>query len=172
MKRRNLSLVRLNLASAMAIAIGTLAVTAVAQNGAATKSPAKKAWTPTKTAFGQPDIQGIWSNASIIALERPKELEGKQTLTREEMRAYEAKVFARSSRERPLAKGQVGTYNDFWWDGNSKRAENLNTAIIVDPPDGKVPPLTPEAQRKADTDRAYARQHPADGPEDRTLLER
>jgi hypothetical protein len=163
-----------NLALAAVIAVGPLALSTAAQNGSAAKQtvPAKKPWTPPRTAFGQPDIQGVWSNASIIPLERPKDLEGKQFFTPEEMAAYEAKVFARSSRERPPAAGQVGTYNDFWWDGNSKRAPNFRTSLIVDPADGKVPPLTPEAQRRAEADRAYAREHPADGPEDRSLMER
>ena len=127
---------------------------------------------PPRTADGQPDLQGIWSNASIIPLERPKELEGKQFLTPEEMAAYEGKVFPRSSREKLVAAGQVGTNNDFWWDGDSKRAPNFRTSIIVDPPDGKGPALTPEAQQRVQADRAYAREHPADGPEDRSLMER
>jgi len=88
------------------------------------------------------------------------------------MAAYEAKVFPRTSREKPVAPGQVGTYNDFWWDGDSKRAPNLRTSIIVDPADGKVPALTPEAQRRVLAERAYAREHPADGPEDRPLMDR
>jgi hypothetical protein len=144
-------------------------VPAVAQTRAA---PSKKSWTPPRTFYGHPDISGIWSNASIIPLERPKELEGKPFFTPDELKAYEARVFARSTRERPLAAGQVGTYNDFWWDADSKRAPNLRTSLIVEPADGKVPPLTPEAQRRADADRAYAREHPADGPEDRSLMER
>jgi hypothetical protein len=133
---------------------------------------AKERWTPRRTADGQPDLQGVWSNASIIALERPKELEGKQFLTPAEATSYEAKIFGRSSREGPLAPGQVGTYNNFWWDADSKRAPNYRTSIITDPSDGKVPALTPEAQRRLDSDRAYAREHPADGPEDRPLYER
>jgi hypothetical protein len=156
------------------MAVLALAIAAPAQRTLPAKqaAPAKNAWTPPRTADGQPDLQGIWSNASIIPLERPKELEGKQFLTPEEMSAYEAKVFNRSTRERPLAAGQVGTYNDFWWDGDSKRAPNLRTSIIVDPPDGKVPALTPEAQQRVQADQAYAREHPADGPEDRPLFER
>jgi hypothetical protein len=171
-RRVNWTLADLTLA--MMIAMLPLAVIAEAQNASPpTKAvAAKKSWTPPRTADGQPNLQGVWSNASIIPLERPKELEGKQFLTPEEASAYAAKLFGRSSRERPLAPGQIGTYNDFWWDGDSKRAPNLRTSIIVDPPDGKVPALTAEAQRKLESNRAHAREHPADGPEDRPLYER
>jgi hypothetical protein len=134
--------------------------------------PAAAQGTIPRMADGRPDFQGIWSNASIIPLERPKELEGKQTLTPAEMAEYEKRVFARSTRDKPLAAGQVGTYNDFWWDADSKRAPNFHTSLIVDPPDGKIPPLTPPAQKRIDADRAYAKEHPADGPEDRPLMER
>src|SRR5690242_17595214 len=158
----------------LVLAMLLLAVSAFGQRASPPKQPgsAKTPWSPPRTADGQPDLQGVWSNASIIPLERPKELEGKAFLTPEEMAAYEATVFNRSTREKPLPAGQVGTYNDFWWDGDSKRAPNLRTSIIVDPPDGKVPALTPEAQQRAQADRAYAREHPADGPEDRPLFER
>ena len=163
-----------SLGLAAAIAAGGLAVPALSQSRPAAQKavPAKTSWTPPHTPYGQPDLQGIWSNASIIPLERPKELEGKPSFTPEEMRTYEARVFGRSSRERPLAAGQVGTYNNFWWDADSKRAPNLRTSLIVDPPDGKVPRLTPQALRRAEADRTYARVHPADGPEDRSLMER
>src|SRR5580698_6022003 len=153
------------LITAIALSAATVAISASAQN-------AKPAWTPPRTADGRPDLNGIWSNASIIPLERPKELEGKQSFTPEEALAYQEKVFKRSSRERPTAAGNVGTYNDFWWDPDSKRAPNLHTSLIVDPPDGKVPALTPAAQQRAQEDRAYSRAHPADGPEDRSLMER
>jgi hypothetical protein len=159
---------------AAALTVWSLASPALAQSTSPPKkaAPANTPWTPPRTPDGQPDLQGIWSNASIVPLERPKELEGKPFFTPEEKAAYEAKVFARSSRERPPAAGAVGTYNDFWWDADSRRALNLRTSLIVDPPDGKVPPLTPEAQQRVLADRAYAREHPADGPEDRALMER
>ena len=110
--------------------------------------------------IGQADIHGIWSNASIIPLERPKELEGKQFFTREELAAYEEKLFVRTTRDRPPAPGSVGTYNDFWWDRDARRALNLRTSIIVDPSDGKVPPLTPQAQKRLEAERLRAREHP------------
>ncbi len=141
----------------------------------ASKTPAKtsgKSYTPGRTPDGQPDIQGIWSNASIIPLERPKELADKPFYTPQELKAYEDKAFARSVRDKAPASGNVGTYNDFWWDGDSKRALNLRTSLIVDPPDGRVPPYTPEAQKRIDAERAYSRAHAFDGPEDRSLMER
>ena len=64
------------------------------------------------------------------------------------------------------------TYNDFWWDADSKRAVNFRTSLIVEPPDGKIPALTAAAQQKMQAERAYRREHPADGPEDRPLMER
>jgi len=154
----------------LAAAFGTLPlmVSAVAQSSSAAKKP----WTPPRTADGQPDIQGIWSNASIIPLERPKELEGKQFFSPQEFAAYEERVFARTTRDKPPAPGSVGTYNDFWWDRDAKRAVNLHTSLIVDPPDGKVPPFIPEAQKRVEAERAYSRAHPSDGPEDRSLAER
>jgi hypothetical protein len=152
------------LAAALAASVA-LAAIALSASG-------QKSWGPSRTPDGQPDIQGIWSNASIIPLERPKELAGKAYFTREEEAAYEAKVFARSSRDKAPAPGGVGTYNNFWWDADARRAPNLRTSLIVDPPDGKVPPLTPQAQQRVLADRAYAKEHPADGPEDRPLYER
>jgi hypothetical protein len=163
-----------NLAWAVAILMLAPAPPAAAQNGtgARKRAPRPAAWTPPRTPYGDPDLQGIWSNASIIPLERPNDLAGKPLLTPEEMAAYEARVLQRSSREGPRTAGQVGTYNNFWWDADSKRAPNFHTSLIVDPSDGRVPRLTGDAQRRADTDRAYAREHPADGPEDRPLMER
>lgn len=149
----------------LAVAILSAASSSMAQNGA------PKKWTPPRIADGHPDLQGTWSNATIIPLERAKELAGKQTFTEQEYIEYQNKVFARADRDRPGQTG-VGTYNAFWWDQETKLAANRHTSLIIDPADGRVPPLTAAALKRAEQQRIWAKQHPADGPEDRPLMDR
>jgi hypothetical protein len=104
--------------------------------------------------FGQtPDLQGIWTNATITPLERPRELAGKEFFTPDESAEYEKQVRGRNNGDRrdvnPDADLAVG-YNDFWWDRGTKVVSSLRTSLVVDPSDGRIPPLTPEAQKKAD----------------------
>jgi hypothetical protein len=152
------------------VALVVLTLASLTSTATAQTRPARK-WTPQRTADGHPDLGGTWSNAGIIPLERPKDLAGKRTFTEQEYAEYEKKVFRQSDRDRPGQTG-VGTYNGFWWDQGTKLAPNRNTSLIVDPPDGRVPALTPAALQRAQDDRAYAREHPADGPEDRPLMDR
>ena len=127
-------------------------------------------WTPPRTPWGHPDLQGIWSNATTTPLERPAEFADKPLLSDEEFAAANAAVATRRNTDRAPRAGDPGTYNEFWWErGNLLK----NTAIIVDPPSGKVPPLTAEGQKRA---KAYADPRkdngPADSWEDRNLHER
>jgi hypothetical protein len=134
-----------------------------------------KPWTPPRTPDGQPDLQGIWSNATVTPLERPAELANKPFLTEQEAKDYEKQVVARNNGDRRDggAEADVGrAYNDFWYNRGTKVVGTRRTSLIVDPPDGRVPALTPAAQKFA-ADRADSRRrHPADGPEDRSLSER
>jgi hypothetical protein len=154
----------------MNCAVVSLALLSLGMPAAAQTGP-RKNWTPPRTAYGRPELQGTWSNATIIPLERPRTLEGKRAFTEPEYAEYEKKVFKQSDRDRPGQTG-VGTYTGFWWDEGTKLSPNRHTALIVDPPDGRVPALTPAAMARMQADRAYAREHPADGPEDRPLMDR
>jgi hypothetical protein len=141
---------------------------------AAASMPAAKNWTASHTPDGQPDLQGIWSNATITPLERPKELAGKEIFTEAEALEYEKRVLEESNKDRRdgSPEADVGrAYNDSWWDRGTRVVSTRRTSIIVDPPDGKIPALTPEAQ-KAVSARAAVLQRPAGGPEDRGLPER
>jgi hypothetical protein len=146
-----------------------IAVSAVAPLGGQTK------WTPAHTPDGQPDLQGVWSFATITPLERPAELAGKQFFTEKEAVEYEKEVLKRTNRDRrdgPADADVSRAYNDFWWDSGNKVVTTRRTSLIIDPPDGKLPALTPAGQKRT-ADRAEARRlRPYDGPEDRPLAER
>jgi hypothetical protein len=139
---------------------------------AAAKAKPAANWTPPRTADGQPDLQGIWTNATLTPLERPAELAGKQVLSQAEAAAYERDLLRQSNRDVRNGPADVGAYNELWFDRGTKIVGGRRTSLIVDPPDGRVPPLTAEAQKRLDAERAYATLHPADGPEDRPLAER
>jgi hypothetical protein len=138
------------------------------------QAPAVK-WTPPRTLDGQPDLQGVWSSSTLTPLERPVELAGKPVLTAAEAAAYEKRLLQQGNRDIRGGSADVdvaGAYNEFWFDRGTKVVGSRRTSLIVDPPDGRVPPLMPEAQKKVDAAREYAKLHPADGPEDRPLAER
>ena len=159
------------------VSIGlTVLALLTAASGAAQTPPAKaaKAWTLQHTPDGQPDLEGYWSNVTITPLERPAELAGKEYFTEEELIQREKK--AETPRTAEQIAGTIAHY-DFAQYGlditQTRHARNLRTSLIVDPPDGKVPPLLPEAQKRA-AERAEARKKmgPYDGPESRALGER
>jgi hypothetical protein len=135
----------------------------------------KKVWTPPRTADGQTDLQGVWTNATITPLERPADLSGKAFFAPSEVAAYEKQVVenANVDRRRSDVTADVGlAYNEAWWDRGTHVVKTLRTSLIVDPADGKIPALTPDGERRAAAVAEQRRLHPADGPEDRGLTER
>jgi len=125
-------------------------------------------------AGGHPDLQGLWTNATITPFERPKDLAGKEFFTEEEAAAYEKRVAENSNRDRRGATAEAdvaGAYNDFWFDRGNKIVPTRRTSLVIDPPDGKIPPLTPQAQKAAAAAAAISRR-PPEGPEDMGLPDR
>jgi len=130
----------------------------------------------THRSSATPDLQGIWTNATVTPLERPKEFATKEFLTKDEAAQFEKEAVydANGDRRDGGADADVGrAYNEFWRD-RGKVVSTMRSSIIYDPPDGKVPPLLPEAQKR-NADLAAARRKsggPLDGPEGRSLQER
>ena len=138
-------------ATVAAIAMLTpLAVLAQAVPAPAASAPAKKYAAP-RTPWGEPDLQGTYSNRTITPFERPATVGGREFFTAEEAAALEKRAQEQSGDE-GRSKGTRGdverAYNDFWWDRGTK-VTSLRTSLVVDPPDGKVPALTAEAQTRA-----------------------
>src|SRR5712692_10451378 len=167
-------------ALAVVIAVASLAPVPVAGQGrssVANTTAAAQTWTPPRTPDGQPDLQGIWTNATITPLERPRELAGKQFFTEQEAAEYEKQVLQHNNadrRDNRETDADVAlAYNDSWYDRGTKVVPTRRTSLIVDPPDGRIPALTPEAQKR-EAARAEARRKrgPADSWEDRNLGER
>jgi hypothetical protein len=160
------------LMSALAAMIAvTLAPSAAGQ---ANTRVAAKTWTAPRTADGQPDLQGLWTNATITPFERPKDLAGKEFFTEEEAAAYEKRVLETSNRDKRggTAEADVaGAYNDFWFDRGNRVVPTRRTSLVIDPPDGAVPRLTPDAQKAASV-RAEIARRPPEGPEEMALTDR
>jgi hypothetical protein len=129
-----------------------------------------RGWTVPRTADGQPDLEGYWTNDSYTPLERPAEANGKAFFTQQE-----AEAFLKSRIDRLLAQSRTDVhYDDAVWQAETyAKKENLRTSIVTDPPDGKLPPLTAAATARTAARLAAQKQAgPADSAQNRTLAER
>ena len=136
--------------------------------------------TAPRTAWGAPDLQGVYDFGTATPLQRPAELAGRAEFTPEEAAVQEqinASQFAEGVNTDNLVPPN---YNNFWFDNGSGILPTRQSSLIVDPPDGRLPAFTPQEERKAAAERAAggrpARMHfggaGVDGPEDRGLGER
>ena len=124
-----------------------------------------------------PDLQGYWSNSTLTPLERPADLAGKATFTEKEVQDYERRVLAAVNYDKRDTNPEVDvnrSYNELFRE-RGVVVPDRRTSLIIDPPDGRIPPLTPEGQKKAQARAADRRKRgpdPADSWEDRNLAER
>ncbi len=136
-------------------------------------APAVKNWTPPKTADGQPDIQGVFSSATSVPLQRNQNLGAKEFYTEEEFAAAQARQ-PRQAAE-PGETGPLAVHYDVAQFGldrsHAKTVTSMRTSMIVGP-EGRVPPLTADAAKRQQQRQAFTREHQWDGPETRPLAER
>ena len=172
------------LASVGALAV---AVAVVSQSpalvGAQTKSA--RASNAPLTPDGHVDLEGVWDFSTITPLERPTGFGDKAVLSDEEAAVFERDENRRQNRDLIDPKkgggqylpGSVVPYNEFWYERGDKIVGSKRTSLIVDPPDGRIPPLTAAAQQNADAQAAAARDEQlglvrADSAEARSLADR
>ena len=139
---------------------------------AAEPSPeAPAAWTAPRTPWGDPDLQGVWTNATLTPIERPAGLADKAVLTAEEAAALEVRSAESRAESDRFVLGSVGAYNQFWMDSGKNVTEDRRTALITDPPDGRIP-WTEAGRRRLASDGARYGVGPFDTWEDADTGER
>jgi hypothetical protein len=151
-----------------------------------------RASNPPRTPWGAPDLQGVWTNDTFTPLQRPANLAGKEFFTEAEAAELKALLAAEDVDPlTPLARVQFGEqsrektseqlrqreeihYDNAIWlrEAKPKGLTSLRTSLIVDPPDGRIPAMTPDAQKRTADLAAAAKGKIFDGPENRTLAER
>ena len=138
---------------------------------------------PMRTPDGQPDISGTFTFRTLTPFQRPEQFEGIEQLSPEDAAAFEASERTRQNRDlfdpekgsggyRPRAEGGVLSYNEFWYERGVELTSDKRTSLIVDPPDGRLPPQPEAAVLAAAEQRAHREEHRYDSYENRSLADR
>jgi hypothetical protein len=128
---------------ALAVTVASMAILFAVPVG----GQAPKKYSPPRTPWGDPDLQGVWNDATSTPLQRPGTVGGKEVLTDEEAAEFQAALAHDLTRDRRDGGPEVDVnraYNDHWMDARRlKITSDRRTSLIVDPPDGRIPPLVP-----------------------------
>jgi hypothetical protein len=138
-------------AAAALIILSSVPLAAQAREAPEAGGVSEKTWTPPRTPWGEPDLQGTYSNRTITPFERPANVSGREFFTPEEVAALEKRARAQSGdegRERGTRRDVERAYNDFWWDRGTTM-NSRRTSLVIDPPDGRVPARTDAATARA-----------------------
>ena len=142
----------------------------LAAQSAHSGSTRANAWAGPSTSDGQPDLEGHWTNDTYTPLERPAELADKEFFTPEEAAAF---VKSRVDELHAQAEDDIHYDDAIWQAENYGKKANLRTSLIVEPRDGKVPPLTPQGQARVAQQRATQRASAtSESAQSRSLAER
>jgi len=139
--------------SRLSFAVASVVLAAMLAPAAAVSQPSEAPPSP-RTAWGDPDLRGIWNNATLTPLQRPANLADRAFLTEEEAAGLSQSTVERNAElldapaRRTEVGGNVGAYNNFWMERGTSVVPDRRTSIIVDPDDGRLPPLTPEAESR------------------------
>src|SRR6185436_4641599 len=167
---------------ALAFGLAAAAVTLSAQAHAPVSGAAASTWVPARTSDKHPDLQGIWANNTVTRLQRPKQWENKTRLTDAEvaeLQEFTAQIVENDG-DAQFGDGLIlavlnrianpksydpgtGNYNQFWLVGRDWH--DRRTSLITDPADGKLPPMTPEAQQRRAAEIEYRKAHAFEDPE-------
>jgi hypothetical protein len=149
------------------------------------KPAATPAWRAPRADDGHADLQGVWNYSTITPLERPSELAGKEYLSDEEAAAIAKLETDNRSRANPATldearrnpgfgaglEGPLAYEFRIWWDRGTV-VKTRRTSLVIEPPGGRLPPMTEEGQKRQAAERDRRRLHPSDGPEDRSAGDR
>ena len=167
--------VRLPLACVIA-ASALIAIEATGEDSQLPVAPVRTAaartgdWTPPRTPWGDPDLQGVYTSATYTPLERPPEFAGREFFTPEEAATYAQMSLKGLFDQSP----DCIHYDDAIWQSEAtpQGLSSLRTSLVVNPRDGRIPPLTPQTQQRVAARAEERRRSPADGPASRLLSER
>src|SRR5947209_11210779 len=152
----------------LALAMSVLSLSPVAAQAPATApktaakaKPATAKRVVLKTPWGEPDLQGVWNDATSTPLQRPNSVGEKDILTDEEAGEFQKELeneLSRDSRDGVGTAADVGrAYNEHWMDSRHlKITPDHRTSLIIDPPDGRIPPFVPFTAERAKARQARA----------------